>query len=121
MRKCRSRKLYKLLGAAAVGTSFFASAAVRAEEIILRCEIQNFRCSPSVFRIDMQKHSLVTWSCAGMAPNNMGSPVQISSEAIVVRYRNGEEMLSLNRFTGDAIMLRQWRGKCQKIQGRVID
>ena len=90
-----------------------------AQQLYLRCEFANFRCSPEIVKIDLQT-GVVTFSCAGGAPFTATHRAKISRETIIVPGRDGD-FFSVNRVTGDAIIMQRWTGTCRKVEGRVLD
>jgi hypothetical protein len=97
-----------------VAAGMFANVAV-AEELYLRCEFQKFKCSPEIFRIDLQT-GVVTVSCAGAPPFVAGNRAKISNDTIMIPSSSGGVFFSVNRITGDAnIDDGTWRGICTKV------
>jgi hypothetical protein len=110
----------KILLAAAIlaGAVVLSPLPAAAEELNLRCEFVNYRCSPEIYRIDLNTGVVTSFGC-GSAPWDLPHRAQISHDAIVVPGRDGT-FLAISRVTGDATIMQRWRGTCKKVEGRVI-
>lgn len=115
MRVGRCLPLFCFIAACSTATTSRITTA-SAEELYLSCEFEHYKCSPSLYRINLQTHRLVAWSCAGSSPDTVGWPALISDEAIVVISTSGP-WLSVNRLTGDAVKTGTWHGSCRRVGG----
>jgi hypothetical protein len=115
------KRQFKIARAAAAfaGATTLLPLAAAAEELHLRCEFANYRCSPEIYRIDLNTGAVTNFAC-GSPPWVLPHRAQISRDAIVVPGRDGT-FLAISRVTGDATIMQRWRGTCKKVEGRVID
>jgi hypothetical protein len=94
--------------------TLFANVAI-AEEIFLRCELQNFRGNPTNLSIDLAR-STATIFLGGTHPGGTLN-AQITRDTLKIPFPDGDGW-TINRMTGDARLSRSsgfWQGTCKLI------
>ena len=106
----RSRYRFLLASASAIAIS---SAPAVAEVLYLKCQFADYRCSPQTFRINL-KTGVYGSYCPGRPFHWAKYRARINNETIFLPSADNDEYLSVNRLTGDAVILQRWKGVCRK-------
>jgi hypothetical protein len=106
------RGTYRLLlaSASAVAISTMPAAA---EVLYLKCQFADYRCSPQTFRINLKTGDWGSY-CPGKFFHWAKYKARINNETIFLPSADKDEYLSVNRVTGDAVILQKWHGVCRK-------
>jgi hypothetical protein len=106
----RSTYQFVLATASAVAISTMPAAA---QVLYLKCEFADYRCSPQTFRINLKTGVWGTY-CPGRPFSRAKYRARINNETIFLPSADSDEYLSVNRITGNAVILQRWNGVCRK-------
>ena len=106
----RSPYRFLLASASAVAISITPAAA---QVLYLKCEFADYRCNPQTFRINL-KTGVYGSYCPGTSYHTAKYKARINNETIFLPTADNDEYVSVNRATGDAVMLQRWKGVCRK-------
>ena len=106
----RSTYQFVLASASAVAISTMPAAA---EMLYLKCQFADYRCNPQTFRINL-KTGVYGSYCPGTSYHRAKYRARINNETIFLPTADNDEYLSVNRATGDAVILQRWKGVCRK-------
>ena len=101
---------FLLASASAVAISTMPAAA---EMLYLKCQFADYRCSPQTFRINLKTGDWGSY-CPGRFFHRAKYKARINNETIFLPSADKDEYLSVNRVTGDAVILQRWKGVCRK-------
>jgi len=106
----RSTYRFLLASASAVAISTVPAAA---EVLYLKCQFADYSCSPQTFRINLKTGVWGSY-CPGRPFYRAKYRARINNETIFLPSADNDEYLSVNRATGDAMILQKWKGVCRK-------
>jgi len=106
----RSAYRFLLASTSAVAIS---TTPVGAEVLYLKCQFADYTCSPQTFRINLKTGAWGSY-CPGRSFRSAKYRAQINNETIFLPTADNDEYLSVNRVTGDAVILQKWNGVCRK-------
>ena len=106
----RSAYRFLLASASAVAIS---SMPARAEVLYLKCQFADYTCSPQTFRINLKTGDWGTY-CPGRPFSRAKYRARINNETIFLPSADNDEYLSVNRVTGNAVILQRSNGVCRK-------
>ena len=101
---------FLLASASAVAISTMPAAA---EMLYLKCQFADYRCSPQTFRINLKTGDWGSY-CPWRPFHWAKYKARINNETIFLPSGDKDEYLSVNRVTGDAVILQRWHGVCRK-------
>jgi hypothetical protein len=106
------RSAYRFLFATAfaVGISTMPAAA---EVLYLKCQFADYICSTQTFRINLKTGAWGSY-CPGKAFQRAKYRARINNETIFLPSADNDEYVSVNRVTGDAVILQKLKGVCRK-------
>jgi len=84
-----------------------------AEVLYLKCEFADLRCSPQTFRINLKTGDWGTY-CPGRPFSRAKHRARINNETIFLPSADNDEYVSVNRVTGNAVILQKTNGVCRK-------
>src|SRR5215467_2552678 len=106
----RNAYRFLLASASAVAISTMPAAA---EVLYLKCQFADYRCNPQTFRVNLKTGVWGSY-CAGRSFISAKYKARINNETIFLPSADNDEYLSVNRVTGDAVILQRWKGVCRK-------
>src|SRR5262245_63546524 len=106
------RSTYRFLLASASAVAISITPAV-AQVLYLKCQFANYRCNPQTFRINL-KTGVYGSYCPGTTFHWAKYRARINNETIFLPSADNDEYMSVNRVTGDAVILKKLKGLCQK-------
>src|SRR5262245_32230054 len=106
----RSTYRFLLASVSAVAISTMPAAA---EVLFLKCQFADYRYSPQTFRINLKTSVWGSYS-PGRSFHWAKYRARINNETIFLPSADNDEYLSVNRVTGDAVILQRWNGVCRK-------
>src|SRR5262249_32005177 len=112
IREQAMRSTYRFLLASASAVAISTTPAA-AEVLYLKCQFADYRCSPQTFRINLKTGVWATY-CPRRPVQRTKYKARINNETIFLPSADNDEYLSVNRATGDAVVLQKWKGVCRK-------
>jgi len=106
------RSTYRLLLASAFAVAISITPAA-AQVLYLKCQFADYKCNPQTFRIDL-KTGVYGSYCPGRPFHRAKYKARVNNETIFLPSADNDEYLSVNRVTGDAVILQRWKGVCRK-------
>ena len=81
--------------------------------LYLKCQFPDYKCNPQTFRINLKSGAYGSY-CPGTSYHKAKNKARITNETIFLPSADNDEYVSVNRVTGDAVILQKLKGVCRK-------